>query len=134
MVQIYAPPDSVAGLVAFYRARDIDARTRVPTTRGPGMVRVSRVGGDPENLYQDRPRLLVECWHEDQAKAFDLCRLLWGMVAAIDSQEALPGLVTHHIAPATMPLQLPDELAPDLDRHQFEVEAHVRMEPMEVTL
>ncbi|MCC5686435.1 hypothetical protein, partial [Klebsiella pneumoniae] len=62
------------------------------------------------------------------------CRTLWGLIAAIDTQDALPGLVTHHIEPATMPLQFPDDLAPDMDRHQFEIEAHVRMEPMEVVL
>ena len=98
------------------------------------MIRVSRVGGVAENMYQDRPRVLVECWEDDQPSSFDLCRQLWGLIAAIDDQDALPGLVTHHIEPATMPLQFPDDLAPDMDRHQFEIEAHVRMEPMEVTL
>lgn len=134
MVEIYGPPDVVAGVLAFFRARGVDARTRVPTARGPGMVRVSRVGGVAENLYQDRPRVLVEVWHKTQPESFDLCRSLWGMVAAIETQDALPGLVTHHIEPATMPLQFPDDLAPDMDRHQFEIEAHVRMEPMEVVL
>lgn len=133
-MEIYAPPDVVAGVLAFFRARGVDARTRVPTTRAPGMVRVSRVGGVAENLYQDRPRVLVEVWEADQPASFDLCRSLWGLIAAIDSQDALPGLVTHHIEPATMPLQFPDDLAPDMDRHQFEIEAHVRMESMEVVL
>lgn len=131
-MEIYGPPDVVAGVVAFFKARGVDARTRVPTKREARMVRVSRVGGQPENLYQDRPRILVECWEREQPASFDLCRTLWGMIAAIDDQDALPGLVTHHIAPATMPLQFPDDLAPDMDRHQFEIEAHVRMEPMEV--
>lgn len=131
-MEIYGPPDVVAGVVAFFKARGVDARTRVPTKREARMVRVSRVGGQPENLYQDRPRILVECWEREQPQSFDLCRTLWGMIAAIDTQDSLPGLVTHHIEPATMPLQFPDDLAPDMDRHQFEIEAHVRMEPMEV--
>lgn len=134
MVAIYGPPDVVAGVLGFFRGRGYDARTRVPTVRAAGMIRVSRVGGVAENLYQDRPRILVEVWERDQPTSFDLCRDLWGLIAAIDSQDALPGLVTHHIEPATMPLQFPDDLAPDMDRHQFEIEAHVRMEPMEVTL
>ena len=133
-MEIYGPPDVVAGVVAFYRARGFDARTRVPTTRGARMIRVSRVGGVAENMYQDRPRVLVEYWDDDQPSSFEGCRTLWGMIAAIDTQDALPGLVTHHIEPATMPLQFPDDLAPDMDRHQFEIEAHVRMEPMEVVL
>lgn len=134
MVELYGPPDVVAGVLGFYRARGIDARTRVPTVRESGMVRVSRVGGTAENLYQDRPRILVEVWADDQPASFDLCRRLWGLIAAIEHEDALPGLVTHHIEPATMPLQFPDDLAPDMDRHQFEIEAHVRMEPMEVIL
>lgn len=132
MTTIYGPPDTVAGVIAFLRAHDVDARSRVPVTRAPGMVRVSRVGGQAENGYQDAPRILVECWEADQPTSFELCRSLWGLVAAIESQDALPGLVTHHIAPASMPLQYPDDLAPDMDRHQFEIEAHVRMEPIEV--
>ena len=133
-MEIYGPPDVVAGVIGFLSARGVDARTRVPVQRVAGMVRVSRVGGEPENLYQDRPRILVEVWDVDQPSSFDRCRSIWGLIAAIDSQDALPGLVTHHIAPATMPLQFPDDNAPDMDRHQFEIEAHVRMEPMEVTL
>lgn len=134
MAEIFGPPDVVAGVVAFLRERGVAARTRVPVRREPGMVRVQRIGGQAANMYQDRPRVLVEVWDVDQPKSFTLCRSLWGMVAAIDSQDALPGLVTHHIEPATMPMQFPDDLAPDMDRHQFEIEAHVRMEPMEVVL
>lgn len=131
-MEIFAPPNVVAGVIAFYRARGVDARTRVPTERGAGMVRISRVGGEPENLYQDRPRVLVECWDDDQPQSFELCRVLWAMIAGVDDQDALPGMITHRIAPATMPLQFPDDLAPDMDRHQFEIEADVRMEPMVV--
>ena len=133
-MEIFGPPDIVASVISFFRVHGVEARSRVPVKRVPGMVRVQRVGGMPESLYQDRPRVLVECWENDQPSSFDLCRTLWGLVAAIDTQDALPGLVTHHIEPATMPLQFPDDLAPDMDRHQFEIEAHVRMEPMEVVL
>ena len=135
MVDVYGPPDVVAGVVGFFKARGFDARTRVPTTRSDGMVRVSRVGGVAENMYQDRPRVLVEVWAVDQPASFDLCRTLWGLIAAVESEHGLfPGVTVHHIEPATMPLQFPDDLAPDMDRHQFEIEAHVRMEPMEVVL
>ena len=133
-MEIYGPPDVVAGVLAFFRARGVDARSRVPTERKPGMVRVSRVGAVAGNAYQDQPRVLVEVWADTQPESFDLCRALWGMIAAIDTHDALPGLVTHHIEPATMPLQFPDDLAPDMVRHQFEIEAPVRMEPMTVTL
>lgn len=131
-MEIYGPPNTVAGLIGFYQAQGVDARSRVPTKRVPGMVRVSRIGGMPSNRFQDHARLLVEVWDEDQEKSFDECRRLWGLVAAIEDQESLPGLVTHRIEPATMPLQFEDDNAPELDRHQFEVNAYVAMEPMEV--
>ncbi|UEJ84011.1 hypothetical protein Bra3105_06775 [Brachybacterium halotolerans subsp. kimchii] len=132
MPQIYGPPNVVAGLIAFYVLHGVDARSRVPLERTPGMVRVSRIGGFPENPQQDHARLLVEVWEGDQEDSFNAARHLWGLVGAIEDQEALPGLVTHHIEPATMPSQFQDDDAPELDRHQFEIDAYVRMEPMEV--
>lgn len=138
MAQIYGPPNVVAGLVAFYRSHGVAAATRVPTKRKPGMVRVSRIGGFPENRLQDHPRLLVEVWEGDsesataQEASFNTARYLWGLIGAIEDQDALPGIVTHHIEPATMPSQFQDDDAPELDRHQFEIDAYVRMEPMEV--
>lgn len=133
MSEIYGPPNVVAGLIAFYRRRGVDARTRVPTKRAPRMVRVSRIGGFPQNPFQDQARLLVEAWETDQESSFNNARRLWAMIAAIEDQKALPGLITHKIMPATMPSQFQDDNAPDLDRHQFEIDAYVAMEPMTVT-
>lgn len=132
MSQIYGPPNVVAGLVAFFRDNGIYAATRVPTKRSSGMVRVSRIGGFPENIFQDQPRLLVEVWERNQEESFNTARRLWVMVAAIEDQRSLPGLVTHKIMPATMPAQFQDDAAPDFDRHQFEIDAYVAMESMEV--
>ena len=53
-MEIYGPPDVVAGVLAFFRARGVDARSRVPTERKPGMVRVSRVGGVAERSEERR--------------------------------------------------------------------------------
>lgn len=132
MTEVYGPPNVVAGLVAFYKAHDVPAATRVPAKRTPGMVRVSRIGGFPENRFQDHPRLLVEVWEKDQETSFLTARRLWALVAAIEDQEALPGLITHKIMPVTMPRQFQDDDALDLDRHQFEIDAYVAMEPLEV--
>lgn len=132
-MEIYGPPDVVGAVVAYLRGRGVDARTRVPVDRAPGMVRVSRVGGEPENAYQDRARVLVEVWEASQAASFDAARSLWAAFAVIETQDALPGLIAHHVAPAGMPLQFPDDHAVDLDRHQFEVDVYARMEAMEVT-
>lgn len=134
MAEVYGPPNAVAGLIAYFRAHGVDARTRVPNPRANGMVRVTRVGGFPENQFQDKPRLLVEVWEADQAASFELACRLWGLVAVIDSQDALPGMVTHKIMPSTMPTQSVDDDAPDMDRHLFEVDAFMGMQPMEVDL
>lgn len=141
MTVVRCPPNVVAGVIAYLRARDFDARTRVPTRRidgravpdpGAEMIRVTRVGGEPDNPAQDTARILIEVWAQDQPASFRLARRLWAIIAAIDDQDALPGMVAHHVAPATMPLQFPDDNARDLERHQFEIEMRVRMEEMEV--
>ncbi|MCT2056845.1 hypothetical protein M3D53_09445 [Dermabacter hominis] len=132
MTNIFVPPDIVASIITYLRAHGFDARSRVPLERAPGMVRVQRTGGEPENRYQDRPVILIESWDEDQPSSFDLSRRLWAMFAALDREADLPGVTVHRIGPATMPIQFPDDYAPELDLHQFELEAHVRMEQMEV--
>ncbi|RTE50391.1 hypothetical protein [Actinobaculum sp. 352] len=135
MAEIYGPADVVAGLVGFLRGHGINAATRVPLERAPGMVRVSRQGGGPVNELQDQAVMLVEVWAEDQPAAFDLARKIWGLVAAVsvNDQGAFPGLVTYRASP-NIPVQYPDEYAPELDRHQLTVDMLVRFEPMEVDL
>lgn len=134
MSEIYGPADVVAGMVGFLRGRGIPASTRVPNQRIPGMVRVTRIGGQPLSLYQDDARLLIEIWESTHELAFDLARRIWGMLAAVseDDQSAFPGLVTYRAAP-DIPVQHPDEYSPELDRHQMTVRMLVRMQPMEVT-
>lgn len=134
-VEIYGPADVVAGVINFLRARQVQAASRVPLERRPGMVRVNRVGGQPVNAYQDEAIILIEVWEASHEDAFDLARTIWGMIAAVsvDDQDAFPGLVTYKAVP-DMPVQLPDEYSPELDRHQLTVTMNVRMEPMEVTV
>lgn len=133
MSTIWGPADVTASLVAYYRGRGYNARTRVPIERAPGMIRVTRTGGGPVNEAQDEARMLVEVWESTQAKAFDLARDLWALLAVIDEgdQDALPGLTTYLVVP-DFPVQYPDDLAPDLDRHQFTVTARVAFEEVNV--
>ncbi len=133
MGTVWGPADVAASLVAYYQARGVPARTRVPVKRTPGMVRVTRTGGGPVNEAQDEARLLVEVWEKDQASAFDLARSLWALLAVVDEgkQDAIPGLTTYLIVP-DFPVQLPDEYAPELDRHQFTVTARVAFEEVSI--
>lgn len=132
MITHYAPPDVVAALVGYLRGYGFDAATKVPAEREPGMVRVSRVGGAPRSLVQDEAEILIECWHTDQGESFDLARAIWVLIASIEDQEAIPGLVTHHIEPTSSLLQFPDEQAPDMDRHQLTCRLLVAMDEIEV--
>lgn len=133
MSEIYGPADVVAGVIGFLRARGINAASRVPRERVPGMVRVTRIGGQPRSMYQDDARVLLEVWHASHGEAFDLARSIWAMLAAVseDDQAAFPGLVTYRAAP-DIPVQHPDEYAPELDRHQMVLKMLVRMEPIKV--
>lgn len=132
MSTFYAPPDVVAALVAFLRSHGFDAATKVPKVREAGMVRVSRTGGFPRSLVQDEAEILIECWHTDQGASFDLARSIWVLIAAIEEQETIPGLTTHHIEPTSSLLQFPDDLAPDMDRHQLTCRLLVAMDEIEV--
>lgn len=133
MTTVWGPADVAASLVAYLRARGFKAATRVPATRSPGMVRVTRTGGGPANPAQDEAHVLIEVWESSQGKAFDLARSIWALIAVIEDgdQGALPGLITYHVEPS-FPVQLPDEQAPDLDRHQFTVTALVAFEEVNV--
>lgn len=130
---VYAPPDVVAGLVGFLRKRGVNARTRVPLDRAPGLVRVTRTGGGPINPSQDDAQLLIEVWEADQAACFDLARTIWGMLALVsrDDQDAFPGLICYEAVPS-VPIQYPDPDAPRLDRHQLTVRMICRLEQITI--
>src|SRR5699024_5396269 len=86
------PPRVVSGVLLLCRGQGVYVSTLVPVTRGTGMARVFRVGGEAENMYKVRRGVLVEVCADDQPASFTLCRSLWGMVVAFDSQDSLPGL------------------------------------------
>lgn len=96
------------------------------------MVRVSRTGGAVANPRQDEAEVLIECWAVSQAESFDLSRSLWALIASVEDQDAIPGIITHHVAPSSSPLQFPDDNAPDMERHQFTITMRVALEETEV--
>ena len=132
MKTFYAPPDVVAAIVQWLRGHEIDARSLVPNPRASGMVRVSRIGGAPRSLVQDEAEVLIEVWHTDQGDGFDLAQAIWVLIAAVEEQDEISGLITHHIEPTSSVLQFPDEDAPDMERHQITCRLLVGMSEIEV--
>ncbi len=131
MATVWGPADVAAAVIAFLRGFGFPAASRVPLTRSPGMVRVQRVGGGPDNESQDVARVLIECWHSSQPESFDYARSLYAAMESVQNQEDIPGLLTYTIETG-FPVQYPDDLAPELDRHQFEVTLRIAMEEVEI--
>lgn len=132
MVEVAVPLDVVADVSAWLRGRGVDARTRVPDVRRDGMVRVSRVGGVPvRDGVRDQPRLLIECWHEDEGESFDLAQLIFGLMEFAEKTQALDTIGATRVQPAP-PVNYQDPYAPDMTRHQLTVEMTTLMGRMEI--
>ncbi|MFI5808977.1 hypothetical protein [Streptomyces sp. NPDC051561] len=80
-------PDAVAVIAGYLRDRlaargiTVPVGSRVPSPRPTRFVRIERVGGPPDTVVHDRPRLDVHCWGPDEGGAHDLmqvCRALLG--------------------------------------------------------
>ncbi|MGQ4548300.1 hypothetical protein ACUH96_00920 [Dermabacteraceae bacterium P13077] len=133
MTVIYRPVDVAAAVVRFLRGKGWNAATNVPFERAPGMVRVSVVSSRPSSIAQQESQCVVEVWEASQAASFDLACDLWLAFGLVDSQDVFPGIVTHEVVVEDMPVQFFDDLAPDLERHQFTVLTRVRMPESEVS-
>lgn len=126
-VEVLVPLDIEAAVVGWLRSLDYNAATRVPNTRAPGMIRVSRVGGEPiSGRVRDQPRILVEVWGADQVESFDLAQRLFGVFEYAGQHQKPDGLGVTKCQPSP-PVTLEDYDAPDLHRHQFTVEMLTEM-------
>lgn len=126
-VDVDVPLDVEAGVVGWLRGMGWNASTRVPTKRLPGMIRVSRVGGQLlKDGVRDQPRVLIEGWGTNQGTSWDQIVRLFGLFAYAGKFQALPELGVTRCQP-TPPVTLEDYDAPELYRHQFEVEMMTQM-------
>lgn len=120
MTELLGPVDVEAAVVSLLDgAMSANVATAVPNPRpaSGGYLRVTRAGGGQRNLIQSDPRVLIECWHDDEVAAFDLARHAWALLwAAQDSFMTADVYVTR--VESTEPVNFPD---PDTDspRYQF---------------
>ncbi|MGA5869253.1 hypothetical protein [Streptomyces cinereoruber] len=80
-------PDAMAVVIGYLRStlaahgEQAPVVSRVPSPRPIRFVRIERIGGPPDSVVTDRPRLDVHCWGADEEDAHDLmqlCRALLG--------------------------------------------------------
>lgn len=124
---VSVPLDAEAAVVGWLRGMGWNAATRVPKIRVPGMVRVSRVGGELiKDRVRDEPRILIEGWEADQGKSWDQIIRLFGLFEYAGHYQAIPDLGVAKCQPSP-PVTFEDYDAPDLYRHQFTVEMLTQM-------
>ncbi|MGG7653503.1 hypothetical protein [Kocuria rosea] len=110
-----------ADVVAHYAAHGLQAQTELGQSRGEGMVRVTRTGGDLDSYdTQDVAQVLVETWAENSVDSWALAVRAWALLklAAERAPQELNGAMLYD-ADLGVPKTFDDPLAPDLHRHQF---------------
>lgn len=131
-VEVLVPLDIEAGVVGLLRGWEYNAVTRIPEKLVPGMIRVSRVGGEPiSGRVRDQPRLLIEEWGSSQEDSFDRVQRLFGIFEYMGRAQLPEGYGVTKCVPSP-PVQFDDPYAPTLVRHQFTVEMLTQMGRMTV--
>lgn len=114
-----------AALVGYLATKvAVPVSTRVPNPRPASFVRVQRTGGAEQNLVQERPVVLVECWAATDTAAWALAVKAWG---AIQGREP----VEHNgveLSPVSLssPVNYPDPSTSSA-RYQFTAELLVNL-------
>lgn len=125
------PVDIEAAVVAVLDAgtsAEVATSVENPRPAGP-IIRVTRAGGSGRNLIQSTPRVLVECWDDDETDAFNLAQLAYARLwAAQDSFMTADVYVTQ--VELTEPANFPD---PDTDQARYQFLAALTTSLTEVT-
>ena len=102
--------------------------TRIPNPRPAELVRVQRIGGTRQNIVQERPLILIECWGASSVSAFALASQVWGLIDALDDTTAQDAWF--HAAELSSPVSLPDPSTAS-PRYQFTASLviHLTKEP-----
>lgn len=124
---VLAPADAEAALVVFLPG---PVSTRIPNPRPAAFTRVSRVGGDRQNLVQGVTRVLVECWGADDDTAFGRVQRAWGLLGAARQTYLAPTVWVTRVE-LTDPVNFPD---PDTKspRYQFVASLTLSLVPLEI--
>lgn len=127
------PRDVEADVVAHFRSNGLQAQTEIGAERFPGMVRVTRTGGDLLNAVQDTPQVLVETWEKDSVASWALAQKAWALLAVAFVQQQINGVELYDVD-LDVPRTLDDDLAPELHRHQFLAVLTVPMTELTITV
>lgn len=93
MVDLVAPPDAEAAVVAYLNAaltaRGDGARasTRVPDERPARFVRVTLTGTSTRSVVHSEAQVTIECWDLDSAAAAGLSRVVYALMCAMDTSD-----------------------------------------------
>ena len=117
-----------AALVGYLATKvTVPVSTRVPNPRPASFVRVQRTGGAGQNLVQERPVVLVECWAATDTAAWALAVKAWGALQGrepVSTQRRRPHARQRHRR--FVPGQLPDPSTTSA-RYQFTAELIVNL-------
>lgn len=123
--EVLVPRDAEADMIT-YLSPAFTASTRIFEGRGPGQIRVQRIGGDLVHQGQrDRPLMLFEVWETRSDSAWDLAMRLWAFIRILEYYPDRHPSGAFHDLDIQVPRSHDDPDAPDLFRLQFTVEATV---------
>ena len=104
-----------AALVGYLATKvTVPVSTRVPNPRPASFVRVQRTGGAGQNLVQERPVVLVECWAATDTAAWALAVKAWG---ALQGREPVSSTTASTSRPPTTPPFRPRSTTPTRAPH-----------------
>lgn len=126
MTEAVAFPDIEGVLVTYLTGRlsGVPVATRVPATRPPKFVRVSRVGGARRDLITDQPIVVVEAWATTETDAADLARTVRAYVGAME-QSAVGSAWIRRVREVGGVQSFPDPRS-ESPRYQFTVQIDTR--------
>jgi hypothetical protein len=110
---------ALAGRSETY-AQSVDVGTRKPTSFEPPVVAVRRAGGLSDSIVIDHPRVDVQVWHTDDAKAHDLTQLCRALLFRMPGSG---GVIRVRDFLGPTPIPDPETSSP---RYLFTVELHMR--------
>lgn len=127
------PRDVETDVVLHLQKYHVEAQSELGEDRFPGMVRVTRTGGDLDNEAQDKPQILIEVWHSTAPLSWELAIRIWAILSVANQRHELNDVELYD-ADIDVPRTLDDELAPELHRHQFIVGLTVPMTEITIPL
>ncbi|HEY4268415.1 MAG TPA: hypothetical protein VGM94_09515 [Galbitalea sp.] len=132
MPDALAPADIEAAVVGLLDAgMTSDVATEVPNPRPTDQryVRVRVTGGNPANLIQSLPRVLVEVWAPDETTAFNDAQKAWALLWA--AQHSFVDTVWVADVESSLPVNFPD---PDTESPRYQFVTQIRASLQKVSV